>query len=290
MSRKVTVNLFEVSRTEGTQPLSATLDEFAALTLDQRLRTDVRLEHIDKHPPDTVLPFVVYLLNFAKAREIGPGKMAADHPVSDVGLSPDELFGEETAALYIPAKNWILVLNNHYGIGPSRMATYFNALDPGSDRHFFYTIAPKIDQSALEKMQAMPNFAEVEITANVGAFETGEMVGESVYEATSGVGAQRLSLKLCANEAHKKGYVLNLQNIRGFIDRVLARSDDVSVLKVKSADQAATDQDRVINLIEHKIKLRYSDSALQVFNHRYTLASKINLLRQSCRYWLDTLT
>lgn len=290
MSRKVTVNLFDVSRTDGTQPLSATLDEFAALALDQRLRTDVRLEHVDKHLPDAVLPFEVYLLNFAKAREIGPGKMAADHPVSDVGLSPDELFGEETAALYIPAKNWILVLNNHYGIGPSRMATYFNALDPGSDRHFFYTISPKIDQTALEKMQAMPNFAEVEITANVGAFETGEMVGESVYEATSGVGAQRLSLKLCANEAHKKGHVLNLQNIRGFIDRVLARSDDVSVLKVKSADQTATDQDRVINLIEHKIKLRYSDSTLQVFNHRYTLASKINLLRKSCRHWLDTLT
>lgn len=290
MANTVTINLFEVSRTPDTQALSQTLHEFAQLPLEQRTRSDIRLDTVTLMPIDDVLPVEVWCLDFAKGRDVGPGKMARDKGVSDVGLGDDEFFGEETAALYVPNKKWLLVLNNHYGVGPSRMAAYFNALDPGnSSRHLMYSIAPKIDQAALKKMKAMKQFAEVELTASVGAFDETDGVGESVLEAASGISAQRVHLRFIANEKHKKGYILRRDAVMGLVDKLLQKSEDVDVLKIKRAEEVAEKQDRVINLIEHKIRRHYTQRDLTVTNHRYTYQSKIDLLRRACRGWLDSI-
>jgi len=291
MAKHVTINLFDVEQGETTQPLRDTLDEFASLPIDRRWRSDIRLEKVELAPADAVLRREAYHLDFAKLRDIGPGKMSHARPVGDIGMARDEMFGEESAALYLPRKNWLLVLHNQYGIGPSRMAEYFNALDPGSaERHFDYCVRPKIDTQALHKMRAMQNFSDVEVVANVGAFEGAQdAVGEAVSETVNAARAVRIHLRLMANRAYGHGGHLGIDAARQFIAKLLMNVEEVDKIKVKDANESLDMSDRVVDLIEHKIRLRYPDTMLIVSNHRYTYASKIDLLRRACSEWLRRL-
>lgn len=291
MTKYVTVNLFDVSWTDDmTQRLTDTLAEYARLPIEHRWRDDLRLENIDVFEADAVVTSAYFVLNFVKKRSIGPGRVAAGAPVADIGLNVDEQFGEETAALYLPAQKWLLILHNQYGVGPSRMAEYFNALDPGNaDRHFDYRMAPCIDRQAMQRMREMRNLTSIEVVANVGAFEnSGVDVGESVQEAAQAARAMRLTLKLEANEVRQKGNSLNQGSMRGLIDSLLGRGDDVQKLKITGSEEAEA-ADKVVDLIEHKVRERRNTSELLVQNHRYTHTSKSDLLKRVCRGWINNL-
>ena len=292
MAKKVTVNLFDVSWTEKrTQRLSETLHEFSQLPLEDRWRGDIRLDRVDFVPAEEAFPLETFHLDFAKSRDIGPGKISPHAAISDVGLSREEFFGEETAALYIPKKKWLVVLHNQYGTGPSRIAEYLNALDPGSNsRRFDYELAPKIDARAIQRMNAMKRLSEVTVSANVGAFEdASDDLGESVKEAAQAARAMRLHLKLVANPAHKRGGFLNLPVVKTLIDSMLRQPEDVERLEVKGGGGGADEKDQMINLLKHKIRKQFPDTQLTVSNHRYTFESKIQLLRSTGRAWISSL-
>lgn len=292
MTSQVTVNLFDVSWTEKkTQKLSDTLHEFAGLDLADRWRLDTRLDRVEFAAKDLVVKEDAYHLDFAKSRAIGPGRLAHKEAISDIRLSQEEFFGEETAALYLPARKWLLILHNQYGVGPSRIASYLNALDPGNEeRHFDYKIDPKIDSTALKRMRAMKHFSALEVTANVGAFEeANDELGESVKEVAKEAKAMRLHLRLEANEVRRRGNHLEKGKI-GDLIRTMLRNDanDVHKLEVKGGENA-DQRDQVINLLKHKLKQRFPIGQLDVVNHRYTFASKIRLLRSACRGWMNSL-
>jgi hypothetical protein len=291
MTTYVTVNLFDVFWNDEISPrLAEVLDEYSGIPLDRRWRGDLRLENIDHFPPDDVVNSDYYALNFVKKRSIGPGKVASNIPVADIELDIGEQFGEETAALYLPAQRWLLILNNKHGIGPSRMAEYFNALDPGNaERHFDYTVAPCIDRHVLQRMERMRNLTSVEVVASVGAFENSGDVGESVEQVAEASRAMRLSLKLDANEERQRGNFLNLDSVMPLINSLLRRGEDVKKIDVKGSEDAET-RDEIIHLIEHKIRVRRNASELLVVNHRYTHTSKIDLLKRVCRGWIIDLT
>lgn len=292
MTAYVTVNLFDVFWNDDVSPrLSDVLAEFSRLPMDRRWRGDLRLENIDHFQADEVVNAEYFVLNFVKQRSIGPGKVASAIPVSDIELDEGEQFGEETTALYLPSQRWLLVMSSMHGVGPSRMAEYFNALDPGNmDRHFDYTVAPCIDRNVLRRMERMRNLTAVEVVASVGAFEhSGVDIGESVEQAAAAASAVRLSLRLEANEAHRKGSFLNFAQASAFIGSLLRRGDEVQKLDVKGAENADT-KDELIHLIEHKIRVRRNASELNVVHHRYTYASKIDLLKRVCRGWITDLT
>lgn len=290
MGKNVTVNLFDVSWTKA-QKLSDTLDEYSKQNLPKRWRHDIRLETIDALPADAMLNVATYALNFAKSRDIGPGRLGKAAAIGDIGLKIDEQFGEETSALYVPQKKWLLILGNHYGVGPSRMAEYFNAVDPADgDRFFDYLVSPRIDANALKRMKAMTHFSQVTVTANVGAFEHAEgELGESVKQAAEAVHAERLHLKLDSNKPHKKGSFLRLQEAKGLIASLLNNAAEVDKLEVKGGGEDAGTKDQVIDLLKHKLRKKFPEVELVVANHRYTAGSKTNLLRKACRGWLDDL-
>lgn len=290
MGKQVTVNLFDVSWTQGkSQKFSDTLNEFAGLPLGDRWRSDIRLETVEFAPADAVLKRDCYLLDFAKSRTIGPGKLGDAAPVSDVGLSRRENFGEETAALYLPSKKWLLILSNQYGVGPSRIASYMNALDPGNnERHFDYQISPKIDVHAIDRMKSMKHFSQIVVTANVGAFDDDPgNIGESVKQTAAESNAMRLHLRLEANPVRKTGQFLKKNAVSRFLSEMLRNSEEVDKLEVKGGSD--TEKDQLVDLLKHKIRRKYNEGDLDVVRHRYTYASKVRLLRSACRGWIDTL-
>lgn len=285
MTKQVKISFFDVEWDAQTQPLSDTLDEFMALPLQNRWRHDIRLEDARAVMDNG---FKIYHMEFAKSREVGPGKLSDAAPLEDVGLAPDQRFGEDTSALYVPSKQWLLIMNNHYGAGPLRMAEYFNALDPGNlNRHFDYKVMPRIDKTAFRRALRSRKFGGIEIAANVGFFErgTGEPITESVSQAVDAAKAMRVTLRFEANEKYKSDRTLNFAAILKLVSRARS-SDEVDKMTVKLNDDSLDARDRVIDILEQKVFHHYPDTELQVQGNRYTRGSKEVLLRKSCRAWL----
>ena len=289
MVKMVTINLFDIDWTPQTaQKLSDTLDDFAQLSLDQRWRNDIRLEQVINVPKNSVrrLP-EMYHLDFVKKREVGPGKLGNAAPVSGIQMQKDEDFGEETAAIYIPSKKWLLVLNNQAGIGPSRMAEYFNAVDPGGNRQFAYSASARLDPTVLTRLGGMSNLTSVDITATVDALgATNDAVGLAVAQATQSTQAKRVSITLGANTGRKKLNFLSNKPIINLVKKLFGQGDAVTVLKVKGEDPTTGKKDQVINLLEHKIKQQYRVDELKVIDHRYTINSRWDLLEKALKGWI----
>lgn len=289
MTKYVTVNLFDVQASPQTaQPLSDTLKEFQALALDERWRDDIRLDQIEFRDAADGLPSR-YMLNFSRRRDVGPGKVGSKAAVQDIVMGQDEDFGEETAAVYVPRKKWLVVLNNRYGVGPSRMAEYFNALDPGNnDRHFDYQVLPKLDSDTLQQLQSMSGFRALEVTATVDALDaSGSQMGQSLAAATRPAHVQTVSVSLRAKKAKGEGRGLVPDAIRRLAQGLLAQGDGVSRLQVKgSSDDCADSKDQVIDLLHQKLKQRFRHDELVVHNRRFTLDSRWRLLERALKNWL----
>lgn len=290
MAKQVSVNIFDVEWDElgKTQKLSDTLDEFQALPLDQRWRDDIRLEHIQV---TEVVGTKLYKLDFVKRRDVGPGRLANGSPIEAIQMAQDEDFGEETAAIYVPQKKWLIVLHNVAGVGPSRMMAYCNALDPGNaDRHFHYAASPKLDPSALKRMQGMVGISSVNVTATMDAFQDADAdSGMGIARATRVVKPKRISLQLMANETRKRGSFLESNSIGKFIDGMLRRGEDVTKLEVSGESPEADGKDLVIDLLHHKIKRKFPANELHVVEHRYTRKSRLELLERAYLGWRKTL-
>ncbi len=76
-----------------------------------------------------------------------------------------------------------------------------------------------------------------------------------------------------------------MQPIKDVIDAML-QTDDVDKIEVKGGDSSDT-KDQVINLMNEKVREKFSETELLLDGHRYTFASKADLLRRACRGWLD---
>lgn len=289
MSKKVNINLFDVDWSNKTlQNLSDTLDEFAGLSMDMRWRDEVRLDHIKKEPADTVRKLPErYHLNFTKRRDIGPGKLGNSAPISSIQLQQGEDFGEETAAIYVPSKKMLLVLHNQSGVGPTRMMSYLNALDPGSSRYFDYAASPRLDASVASRLTDMRNLLSVNVTATVDALQaSGDPLSMPLAQATKTATAKKISLRLSANGTRKKTNFLNPVETLQFIRSMISQNDDVSVLQVKGEDPSTGASDQVIDLLKHKVKQTFKASDLIVNHHRYTEESRLRLLDRALRNWI----
>jgi hypothetical protein len=288
MPRQVTVNLFDVSSGENTPRLSDVIAQFSALPLDRRWRDDIRLDNIVENQVEGRRMFY---LDFAKKREIGPGKLANNTAINDIDLARNENFGEETAALYVPHKKWLLILHNQTGVGPNRMMTYFNALDPGN-AHYDYAAEPIIDAQVMRQLTRLRSISSVEVTATIDSLQASARdVGVAMARAVRPMGTQRISFSLMANVPYKKDRTLDLRAVKDFLRALKGGDPDaVTALRVKGDDpEDDTDKDILIDLIRHRLKQKFRDDELVVVNHRYTIDSRWALLTRSYRRWHNIL-
>lgn len=289
MAKEVTVNLFDVEWDDKqTQKLSETLEEFSNLPLGDRWRGDIRLEKVVS---TQVLKLAAYKLDFTKKREVGPGKLADGTAITSIRMERTENFGEETAAIFVPAKKWLLILHNPAGVGPSRMMAYCNSLDPGNaNRHFDYQANPKLDPTVLQKLKSMKHISNLSVTATLDALnDDGASLGRSLAEASRPAQARRISFQMSANDAHKKGKYLQRDSVVSMLDRLLRRDDDVSKLQVTGELAEAGGKDMMIDLLQHKLRRKYNANELAIIEHRYTLESRWDLLDRSLRGWQNSL-
>ena len=290
MAKQVTVNIFDIDwdKKGQAQKFSETLLEFGTLKLDQRWRDDIRLEFVKE---DEILGFKVIKLDFVKKREVGPGRMANASPIQGVQMGRDENFGEETAALYVPKKQWLLVLHNQSGVGPTRITSYCNAIDPGnSERHFNYKATAKLDAEAMKKLKSMNGIRSISVTATMDALTEAEReAGTSLAAASRPAKPARINFELHANPSHKRGKFLAFPVAMNLINGLRRRGEDVTRLQVTGESDEIGGKDMMIDLLHHKIKRKFSESELSVVDHRYTRQSRLELLDRAFRGWHKSL-
>ena len=105
MATNVRVNLFEVTHKATTQKLSDTLMAFAKIPIAQRHRADIRLEQVTHVLADAVVPHDQFHLEFAKERQIGPGRMSRTAAISNVGLLAMSCSARRRQRFTYPVKN-----------------------------------------------------------------------------------------------------------------------------------------------------------------------------------------
>lgn len=290
MVNKVTVGLHDViwERTAA-QGFKHVIDQYEKLPLDKRWRGEDRLDHVE-HVQVTSASgtFPGLVLHFAKLRNVGPGKLSKATAYTPIELDEGSFFGEETSALYLPKKKWLLVLKNRYGIGSARMATYFNNFEVSNKNGTAkFEVRPYLDADAINRFLHWNGYKTLEIVATVGAFSELEKTSglkEGISEVASQYKAKVVHLTLSGREF--RGRVGQLENdaTQDLVNNALGL-DDVFQLKAASADNA----DDVINLIEHKVHKTWPATQLEIADGCYTRASKSALLRRTCEYWLESL-
>lgn len=147
-----------------------------------------------------------WLLDFTKLRfDHGPGRVKRTAPIRSFHLAEDEGFGEETAALYDPLTEHIVIQYNHNGPRASAIAEYLSLCEPDIDRNFEFL--PKLDgnvqvkfakQGILKKLTfriaaPSPTSAMREAGVSVGrAIDLSDEVGAHSIDVTLSAGRGKL--------------------------------------------------------------------------------------------------
>lgn len=144
MAGRIKVHAFGINHAGDCDPLETILNDINEDALAERVRsisnTDIRVESIEQRNG-------FWLFDFAKFRdEHGPGKATRQTPIVGFEFMENEVFCEETAALYDPTTRHMIVQYNHYGVRAGAIECYlseYNGPDNG-----WYEFRPKYDQDA----------------------------------------------------------------------------------------------------------------------------------------------
>lgn len=237
MTKYVSVNLFSVDFDAQIQKLSKTIEDYDSISLEHRWRGELRLDRIEKKTTSDDKP--LYFLDFSKEREIGPGKLKRNAPVEGINLAADETFAEETAALYIPHKKWLLVLHNQNGIGPNRIMNYFNNLDNGKT-YLNYLATPMLNPKVDQQLNSMRGLTVIEFDATsdyLTSINADDNISLSSTLSDSSIKRVKVTLNANPKGTKKSARKFLSDQIRNLVSKLRNADDsDVSRLVVKGPD------------------------------------------------------
>lgn len=123
MAAKMKMFLYEVA--DGVS-LDRLIAKIQTLPLEDRVRLvseyEMKLEEIQNNNN-------VFLMDFCKHRDSGPGRAKLDKKIQGFNLNDDESFGEMTAILYDPNTHFVVAQYNHYGPRSGSIASYLSMFD-----------------------------------------------------------------------------------------------------------------------------------------------------------------
>lgn len=282
----VSVHLFTVQRSDHSIPLSDQLSFIAGQQLADRNRViakqNMRLESVE-------LIGDCWYLDFAKIRfDNGPGKASLQSPVTGFQIADDEGFGEETAAIYCPANNAMVVQYNHYGVRSGSIAEYLSQYNTQQFNN--YDLAVKYDPDVEASLAQKQFFRKLNFTLNFGKItqehkDAGLSLSDVIsLENTFQAGSVEIRISM-----PRGGDGLSLDAVRGAIDWF----QDVTQVDPKAASKiefhAGNDRDaavEVLDLVHPKLTHSYESRELVIGpDKRYTRESRFDILRRSLHSW-----
>lgn len=258
--------LFKVEHTENTTPLDDLIKQIDKTPLPDRLRAvshhDIRLEKINAKKIQNESCF---LLDFVLLRfDNGPGKASKKNPIVGFNLLKEEGFAEETAALYIPSKKYLIVQYNHHGVKAGMMARYFseyshNVLDS-------YDLEVKLDEQAEARLTNKQFFRRLQVSIAIDRLtqsqrQEGISLGLAL-DSGDKFGATTVDIELKL-ERGQKGKLLkdSVQNAIRWIKRIHSFNEKSIISSEVAAGGGDGIDERVeiIDLIANRLKVELDD-------------------------------
>lgn len=286
---RISVHLFRLSSESG-RDMKHLLKRIDNTDKNKRWR------HVGQHEVSlSEISFVarsgVYLLDFVKRREVGPGKVGVNSNIVPFDFAAGENFGEETSVLFDPENDWLLVQYNQHGVRSGSITSYLNLYehDPKSD----WLIDPVLDPNTEARLKAKTNVRAASmrfalnnrLTAELR--ESGVPLGSVLAELGESTGSATMEITL--SKSRDPGFIdKSVRTLMRMLSRNHDDEDGVRQLELKA--RAAGDlKDETIDLLKHRIKAQYSSNDLIVLGGRYTVESRWIALQRLHRGWLEEL-
>jgi hypothetical protein len=205
--RKVCVDYFSVIEEKGT--FCQILKDIEAIT-DKENRnyytddTPVRLDEIHKVSLSKVNTIEGDLIKIRMDNI--PMRASVKGSKKTLGLNDDEGLGEETAFLYAPEHNVVIIQRNRWGTTPRKFETYFNHF--GTRSNSMITLEPMICRDTIEKMESANSYRK--LIVKVQPFKSAEMLKECgaavghAIDAMKDVGGEKIEICVLSQELRKK--------------------------------------------------------------------------------------
>lgn len=159
-------NLYEVKAGDSDEPLADdTIVEAIKASTEMSLAERSKLVN-DKmrRIEDYELTKEFWLLNFVTAEFSGPGRTAAGTPTEPIELDHDENFAHETAMLYDPRRQMVLLESGVGGLGPGAARQYLAIFAKGSG----FRLEPSLDAEASARARRFQEIRRMEYRVAIG--------------------------------------------------------------------------------------------------------------------------
>lgn len=288
--QKMSVTLFSVIPNNDSHTLEHVLELIHSMPLENRLRQlsggrQIRIETVER--PTTRKPY--WLLDFTRLRfEHGPGRASPRKPVQGFDLADGDGFGEETAVLYVPKSNHLVMQYNQFGVRHGAMEAYFSMIDP--DHFDGFEIVPSLDPLVEAKLAKADLFSR--LTLRIAPARVSESLRKKnvslsrALEIAEQFGAPQLEISLSVG--HTKAS-LGKHAVRGainFAQRLLA-SDAESITHASVVGKDSDDAEakaEVLDLITPRLKVEFDDLELGS-DLRFTQRSRFRALERAYAGW-----
>jgi hypothetical protein len=268
-----------VAEHDDTQPFAERLRDEASKTLVDRLYRrqgrQLRLENHRENSGLVELNFVSFRLGNA------PVRVAERRLAEEIRIRNDEYFGEETACLFDPATNYLVVQYNHYGPRVSGIRDVLTYTEDGVTHH--YDMAPKLSRDSEERIRRLGMVTRVEVAfavPDLGKHANELSVAESI-ELAKAHGAERMEIVLGNRKGLSMGpitdWMLKVQRLFGGDDKAVER------FTVRGSDDEDGPRETIDLLADRLCK----DWDLPPTGRRVSLDTRINALRAVHEDWLN---
>lgn len=283
------VYAFKVSKTDASETLESTLEKIQnEQNLENRIRevnkTEIRSEQIRLHDH-------LWLIDFVKIRtNNGPGRVGRSSPVEGFDFGDDEAFGEETAALYDPSTEHLLVQYNHHGVRANAIADYLSAFVPNNAN--LYSLSPKFDTDVERRLLSTGIHRKILFSIDLSRMsEQDRLRGAPLSEAIEygrRTGSDKIKIEISVSGNKERSLAdAALETVTSLREIFQNNGDAVNRLEI-SGKVDADSATEVLDLIAHRLSLNFEDLELGD-DLRYSRDERWNTLIRAHNGWRHIL-
>jgi hypothetical protein len=186
--------------------------------------------------------------------DTAPARASIKGPLRDFDFGDDEGMGEETAFLYDPTYQILVVQRNHYGVSASSLAGYFEQIGAVTP----ITLEPIIEPDKLAKFNALTEVRQFQVS--VAGIENAATIGQQhpsagvkkMAELVETFDAPAVNVYLSMEHEHGS---LNVQRVKAAAKRFvkIGEDKDARVKKVEISGRTPDDDLIVVDLIKDRM-------------------------------------
>lgn len=173
--------------------------------------------------------------------------------IEDFKLADDEGIGEQSAFIYHPATNILLLQSNKYGVLPGNFARYFELII-GSNASIY--IDPVIQWDALQRLEQMKTVKKLNISIaaleNMSVFENSGL--EEFVNLTTAYQAPAIDIEFKVSRSKKSS--LPLEKVRNATTSLLriSNQNQNQVKKIRISGSSDDDDNLYVDLLKDKMR------------------------------------